>query len=78
VGPALPGQRREGALVTGDVRGDTLVYQLSSPPVAGRIVYRNTMVRDSNDRIRWRFEQSDDGGREWRVSFDGFYVRKKD
>jgi hypothetical protein len=62
---------------TGDVRGDTLVYRLSSAPVGGRTVYRNTMVRETGDRIRWRFEQSDDGGQEWRVSFDGYYVRKR-
>jgi len=45
--------------------------------VGGRIVYRNTMVRETDDRIRWRFGQSDDGGRKWRMSFDGFYVRKR-
>src|SRR5687768_9622612 len=33
--------------------------------VGGRIVYRNTMVRETDDRIRWPFEQSDDGGRTW-------------
>jgi tetratricopeptide (TPR) repeat protein len=61
---------------TGDVRGDTLVYRLSSAPVGGRTIYRSIMVRESADRIRWRFETSDDDGRSWRTAFDGFYVRK--
>jgi tetratricopeptide (TPR) repeat protein len=62
---------------TGSFRGDTLVYLLTDAPTNGRTLMRNTMVRESTEKIRWLFEQSNDNGRSWRTAFDGYYVRKR-
>lgn len=65
----LAGGIREGAMV---MEGRT----------AGRdgttIHQRITWTPSGDGRVRQRWEQSLDGGRTWRVGFDGVYTRKQD
>jgi hypothetical protein len=38
---------------------------------------RLTFTKISADRVRQLWEQSTDGGKTWKVAFDGMYIRKK-
>jgi hypothetical protein len=60
----------EGTITAGGIQ-----YREIVPPGTNQL-HRNTMTVVAPSRIHWLFEQSDDGGRTWRTTFDGYYVKR--
>lgn len=54
---------------------DGMMEMISDP--ATRPLVRGTWRLLPDGRVRQAFEQSNDGGKTWKLSFEGFYVRRQ-
>ena len=54
---------------------DGIMEMISDP--ATQPMVRGTWRLLADGRVRQAFEQSSDGGKTWKLSFEGFYVRKR-
>jgi hypothetical protein len=62
---------------TGEAKDGVMAYQAELPASGGgKLIYRMTFTKLSENRVRQLWEQSTDGGKTWQPLFDGDYQRK--
>jgi hypothetical protein len=64
----LMGELKDGAMA---FTGETVTAK------GNKTEERLTFFKLSQDSVRQLWEQSTDGGKSWKVAFDGLYIRKK-
>ncbi len=64
--------------LTGEFKDNEMRFTGETPAPGGKkTLERLTFTKINSDRVRQLWEQSNDGGKTWIVTFDGTYIRKK-